>query len=450
MSSTPPSPTAAGTKDRESETPASTLGASATDGPAENGPAEDGPAGGASTEDGAARLAPDPDGSPDRLPDGPAGQTPPLPRITLRGCLIVGGLWVLYAVLYAILLARAENVPLAYGLAGQLMNSAILAAASVPAWWITMRTLRDVGVVPLLAVHVVLALAYAGGTLQAYLFATEAVAGTTVAAELRARASWIFSTHLTLYAIQFIGFHLTHSMQRLRWRERESAEWAALARERELAALKAQINPHFLFNTLNSINASVRADPSAARKMIVELSHLLRHALDSSTRDTVPLRQEVTFARAYLDLESRRFSDRLRVTYEIPADSNALDVAVSPMMLQPLVENAVRHGISPSPEGGTVTLRITADAQAVRIDVIDDGVGPSEQVARRIEAAGGSIRVDALQDLLADERSDATSTGFGLANTHARLVRMNGPDAGLHVQNVSPHGFHVWCTIPRT
>jgi len=404
----------------------------------------------APTEDSAARLAPDPAASPDRLPDGPAGRTPPLPRITLRGCLIVGGLWVLYAVLYAILLARAENVPLAYGLAGQLMNSAILAAASVPAWWITMRTLRDVGVAPLLAVHVVLALAYAGGTLQAYLFATEAVAGTTVAAELRARASWIFSTHLTLYAIQFIGFHLTHSMQRLRWRERESAEWAALARERELAALKAQINPHFLFNTLNSINASVRADPSAAREMIVELSHLLRHALDSSTRDTVPLRQEVTFARAYLDLESRRFSDRLRVAYEIPADSSALDVAIPPMMLQPLVENAVRHGISPSPEGGTVMLRITADAQAVRIDVIDDGVGPSEQVARRIESAGGSLRVDALEAPPADERSDATSTGLGLANTHARLVRMNGPDAGLHVQTVSPHGFHVWCTIPRT
>ena len=375
----------------------------------------------------------------------PSAGSPPPPQITLRGVGLAALGWALYALLYAVLLARAEEVPFGFAIVGQTIECAILASASVPVWWITVRELDERPTPWLLLAHLGLAPIYTWGTLEVYLAVMRSLIG-PAATELESRYGWILLSHGTVYVVQFTAYHLVRSAQRLRWRERQAAEWATLARDRELAALKAQINPHFLFNTLNSISATVHTAPETARDMIADLAGLLRYALDSASQDAVPLRDEVDFARRYLALEARRFSDRLRVEVDVAAPGAALDVAVPPMILQPLVENAVRHGIGPSESGGTVRLHVQRakraegndhaaggetehgatdhGATALHVEVTDTGVGPATDAP--IE--GGE--------------------GVGLSNTSARLQHAFGPSARLHAEARTPTGFTVWFRVP--
>ena len=156
--------------------------------------------------------------------------------------------------------------------------------------------------------------------------------------------------------------------------------------------------------------------------MLAGLGGLLRYALDSSRREWVPLAEEVDFVQAYLAVERRRFPDRLAVRYDI--DPAALEVPVPPMLLQPLVENAVRHGIAPSEAGGTITVRIAAAEGGLDVSVADTGVG-----------AGAPASGD--------------GAGIGLAHTDARLRRLYGPDAALHATPRSP-GFEVRFRLPQS
>jgi LytS/YehU family sensor histidine kinase len=246
-----------------------------------------------------------------------------------------------------------------------------------------------------------------------------------VTQSIEARYGWVFFSNGTLYAIQFAIYHLVRSTQRLRVRERQAAELRTKAREQELAALKAQVNPHFLFNTLNSISAAVTTAPEHTRDMIAQLSELLRYALAGTQRDAVALREELQFAEAYLALETYRFSDRLDVQVNTHVDDATLDAPVPPMVLQPLVENAIKHGIAPSETGGTVMLRIAPSGDRIHVEVADTGVGPDTD--------------DPL----------AASTGLGLTNTDQRLRRAFGPEAALHATSREPQGFVVWFSMPR-
>ena len=350
----------------------------------------------------------------------------PKPRITWTGVGITTGLWVLYTVLLSAVITQAEGAPFVGVLIGQSLESLIMALASLPIWWLVVREMDTMHWGWVLAAHLVLAPLYTWGTVEAFIGTARLGAPEGTVETLVSRYPWLLVTHATLYIIQFAIYHLVRNVQRLRLKEQQATELLATAREQELAALKAQVNPHFLFNTLNSISATLKRDPEQAREMIAKLSGMMRYALDGSDRDHVPLRDEIDFTRRYLGLERHRFSDRLEASVAVDADEDALDTPVPPMVLQPLVENALRHGIAPSEEGGTVTVEVTAENDRLDVRVEDTGVGPD-----------------------GEDPLSASDDSTGLANTDTRLQHTYGPDAALHTAENDPTGFTVCFSIPR-
>jgi two-component system LytT family sensor kinase len=168
--------------------------------------------------------------------------------------------------------------------------------------------------------------------------------------------------------------------------------------EARLDALQRQINPHFLFNTLNSIASLVRVKPEMARQMTVKLANILRALLKD--HDTyVPLSEELQFTDDYLDIEVVRFgAEKLRVEKEI--DPRTLAVLVPSILLQPLIENSIKHGLEPRIHGGTVTLRSQLDGDRVRIEVADDGVGMGNRPASALRRSGAGIGMKNVQERL--------------------------------------------------
>jgi LytS/YehU family sensor histidine kinase len=159
----------------------------------------------------------------------------------------------------------------------------------------------------------------------------------------------------------------------------------------ELRSLRAQINPHFLFNALTLLAEKVRQVP-AAERMVLNLAEVFRFALDSTQRDSVPLRAELAHVRAYLEIQAERFGDRLRWTIDAP--EAVLETDVPPMVLQPLVENAVTHGISARPKGGTVRVTAAETDGRLHLTVSDDGVGfTPTSTAERVGLANVRARV---------------------------------------------------------
>ena len=196
------------------------------------------------------------------------------------------------------------------------------------------------------------------------------------------------------------------------YRDRE----ARLARA-ELQALRAQLHPHFLFNSLNTISSLVREEPLAAERMISRLGDLLRITLGGHRTDEVPLRQELDFVDRYLEIEQTRFGDRLRVERRV--EPAALDALVPHLVLQPLVENALRHGVAPRRAGATVEIRAARQGGLLTLEVRDDGAGAPAGMA----------------------------DGVGLANTRARLERLYGAGHRFEARPAQP-GFAVLVEIP--
>lgn len=178
--------------------------------------------------------------------------------------------------------------------------------------------------------------------------------------------------------------------------ERKLAEQEKALMQARMDALISQINPHFLFNTLNTISSLIRFDPDTARDVLMKLSNILRRRLKAQVH-FAPLRQELEFIDDYLDIEVVRFGrDKLQIRKEI--DPQTLDMVVPSMILQPLVENALRHGIAPKIEGGEITLKAKAGKGRLIIEVIDDGVGISE--LRPPEAHGSGIGISNVRERL--------------------------------------------------
>ena len=180
--------------------------------------------------------------------------------------------------------------------------------------------------------------------------------------------------------------------------EMKLEEQKRLLLEARLDDLQRQINPHFLFNTLNSIASLVRMKPELAREMIVKLANILRALLKD--HDTyVPLSEELKFTDDYLDIEVVRFGpSKLRVTKEI--DPRTLGVLVPSILLQPLIENSIKHGLEPRINGGTVTLRSQLNGDRIRIEVADDGVGMVDRPASALSRSGAGIGMKNVQERL--------------------------------------------------
>ena len=221
------------------------------------------------------------------------------------------------------------------------------------------------------------------------------------------------------------------AQRRQRERDRAVARLEAELSRAQLATLRARLQPHFLFNTLQSIAMLIPRDPDAARRMTVSLGDLLRAAFARADGQEVPLGDELALVRAYLDIEAQRFRDRLRVRWL--AETAPADALVPDLLLQPLVENALRHGLWPRPGQGELTIRASVEGAAAAADweprlvleVEDDGAG------------------------LPPAWADGGQDGVGLGATRARLLALYGPTAGLRVEP-APHGgtrARVWLPL---
>jgi two-component sensor histidine kinase len=225
------------------------------------------------------------------------------------------------------------------------------------------------------------------------------------------------------WAILGVGYAFDY---RERYRERESvaAELKAQLAQAQLESLKMQLHPHFLFNALHTIAGLVRGNEKVpAVNMIAGLSDLLRRALDNADEQEVALREELKFIELYLDIQKVRFADRLTVRMEVAPD--ALDALVPNLILQPLVENAIRHGISLNDSAGVIVINAYCDGdRKLRLSVCDDG--PGLQSGWRMEQ----------------------SEGIGLANTAERLKHLYGAEHRFELRNGESGGMTVSITIP--
>jgi len=206
--------------------------------------------------------------------------------------------------------------------------------------------------------------------------------------------------------------------------ERKLVEQEKALLQARMDALISQINPHFLFNTLNTVSSLIRFDPDTARDVLFKLANILRRRLKSQIH-FVPLKQELEFIDDYLDIEVVRFGqDKLQIRKEIETDT--LDVMVPSMILQPLLENAIRHGIGPKIEGGTITLRATHSKGHLVIEVIDDGVGIPEE-----------------------RRPGILESGIGISNVHERLKVLYGQDSSMKIESQAGKGTVIRLEIPE-
>jgi two-component system sensor histidine kinase LytS len=199
----------------------------------------------------------------------------------------------------------------------------------------------------------------------------------------------------------------------------------------EIRRLQAQINPHFLFNSLNTIASFCRTAPAQARELLLELSRYMRRNLDSS-RGLIKLSEEIEQTSAYLAIEQARFGSRIRT--EIDLGPGAEACTTPPLIIQPLVENAVRHGILPRPEGGLVRLTAWRENEHLLVEIHDDGVGmPPDQV----RAIASSVELESLTE------------GIGARNSNQRLVQLYGPAYGLKVDSAPGEGTSISLRIPQ-
>jgi LytS/YehU family sensor histidine kinase len=199
------------------------------------------------------------------------------------------------------------------------------------------------------------------------------------------RDLWIvFVTGLLLYLLSAVAHSFGLALRASHAAERRALESQVTAREAELRALRAQLNPHFLFNSLNSINALVGSEPEAARRMCERLGIFLRRTLALGARDAVTMGEELALVDQYLDIEQVRFGDRLRV--ERAVEPAALACRVPPLLLQPLVENAVKHGVQDCVAGGVIRVAARRDGGRLELSV-DNPVDPDAPV-RKGEGVG--------------------------------------------------------------
>ena len=211
-------------------------------------------------------------------------------------------------------------------------------------------------------------------------------------------------------------------MQETGERERRTLELESRLTQANLHALRMQLQPHFLFNTLTAISSLIHENPKMADEMVGSLGQFLRTTLDMSSESEVPLREELEFVDRYLQMQQTRFGDRLRIHREI--DSQIMDAMVPPLILQPLVENAIRYGIESREAGGTVTILARREADALRLEISDDGAGFSG-------AQLFGIR-----------------NGIGLSNTKTRLQELYGDRHQFKLIANDPAGARVVIQIP--
>lgn len=226
-------------------------------------------------------------------------------------------------------------------------------------------------------------------------------------------------------AALFLALYLKYEADQLKKKaESEKKEFESRTLKAQIAALTAQMNPHLLFNSLNSIASMIHSEPNKAEDMTVELSSLYRRVLDASKKERHSLSDELDLCRSYLEIEKSRFQDRIKYNIEIEAGVDPVGINIPVLCLQPFVENAVKHGLLPKSEGGCISIRVAKRSDQILIAVEDDGIGVNHA------------------------KTTSKGSGTALSNCESRLKLAYGNLARLLIQGIEPHGTRVMVEFP--
>jgi two-component system LytT family sensor kinase len=227
---------------------------------------------------------------------------------------------------------------------------------------------------------------------------------------------------LVTYWVLIAGIHLYQAYDRSRRRELRASQLEVQLAAAHLNSLRAQLQPHFLFNTLQAAMTLIYADPEGAEEMLLSLSELLRTSLQTLDKEEIPLGSEIAFVEHYAAIQQRRFGDRLRFVFDI--DDEARSCAVPSLLLQPLVENAVQHGVGAHKESDLISIRASVQDLQVLIDI------------RNLTSSMG------------DTFDGLVTRGVGLSNTRTRLASLYGLNQSFSMRNLSPSGVAVYISFP--
>lgn len=298
-----------------------------------------------------------------------------------------------------------------------LLDYGMKAIMTIPIWLLMFRWIKDFALWKKMLIHLALLPIWVIVWQQGYYAICDALGWWHLGWPAGA---WDLYIPGLFYIMQFGIFHLYVYDRQLREQKEKEIELRNLAIQSELSALKAQLNPHFLYNTFNTISASVPAEQEHTREMIAKLADLFRYQLKASREEVVPLWEEARFLRKYLDLEKERMGDRLSYEVWIPPGIEA--AMIPPMLLQPLVENAIKHGISPKIEGGEVKVVVEQTGNRIYFTLSDTGVGMDKEDPIHMKG------------------------GVGLSNTIRRLERMYG--CQLKIDDNTPQGVKITFDLP--
>jgi two-component system, LytTR family, sensor kinase len=325
-----------------------------------------------------------------------------------------------------LLLVHNPGIPIGAGLRSALMYTATAALLGVPVWWVTrVVPWRQSRTLLFFTKQTLLALVYSSLLTSVQVLYMIAVLGVQTGWNIsKSFIGWQNMSGIWLYGMIAGVFYGIRAARRLQEQEAVAARAEVQRVRAELQALRGQLNPHFLFNTLHTMSALVRSDPQQAERALDQFGDLLHYVLDvnADSHDEVPFADEWKFVRNYLGLERLRLGDRLEVIDDVAPES--LDCLVPAFTVQPLVENAVRHGIAPNANGGTIQVSARVDGSNLVIRVRDSG-GSQLAVA---QARGG--------------------TGVGLRAVSQRLTTRYGSAAHLEVEATHGQGYEVTVSLP--
>lgn len=320
--------------------------------------------------------------------------------------------WLAFGVLLAGFVAYGGGAPVLWSLSFAVPLSVLLGFQLLGGWYLVRRlppeatpTFRFLGSWLVAALGTVGIWVFVGMTWTTVLLEGRGLEGEYRAEILRHTLPLLVLVGLLGFLLGILGHYLLDAFERSRSAERSALEMQVHAREAELKSLKAQLDPHFLFNSLNSVAALIGTDAPAARRMCFLMAGFFRKSLALGQRESIPLAEEIYLAETYLAIEEVRFGERLRSGFEV--DEDALTLAVPPLLLQPLVENAVHHGIAHLVDGGAI--RLAARRNGARLEIeVENPCDP--------------------------ERPASRGAGVGLANVRSRLVALYGHRAALEVE----------------
>jgi len=358
-------------------------------------------------------------------------------RRSVRAFLGIFGVWTVIALLFtgrSLIYLRASGQSFQWwqALTWNLIDWYTLGALTPLVMWLARRFPLEAGRWTRSAVvHVVAAPLYALLTTLLYVFVARIIGLFTALPRymprhlgdaIRDLISYNMPWDLVIYCAMLSFVYAIDYSKRLRERELLASRLETQLAQAQFQLLKTQLQPHFLFNTLNAIAALVHKDPDGAERTIARLADLLRHSLEMSANQEVPLQQELVLLEKYLEIQKTRFRDRLAVELQIEPDT--LDVPVPNLILQPIVENAIRHGISPRAAGGLIEIRASRANGALDIEVRDNGNGFPVQ------------------------NGELLSEGVGISNTRERLERLYGDRHRFDLGNAPSGGASVRLQIP--